>query len=127
MLFAEQQLAMSSNNRVKELRNELTAERTKLASVEKHFQEKMAQQGAEFEALQARMRHAHEQHMIETAKMQAHVQQLEKSGDAALVQKLKQVGIFSPRIWGVVWVIQCTFQCTFEWVTFSVPMLFEDK
>lgn len=84
---------MSANNRVKELRNELTAERTKLASMEKHIQEKMALHAAEFEALQARMRHAHEQHMIETSKMQARIQQLEKSSDAAVVQKLKQVRI----------------------------------
>ncbi|XP_076464624.1 uncharacterized protein LOC143296517 isoform X3 [Babylonia areolata] len=85
-LQEEQQLAMASNNRVKELRNEVTAERTKLSALEKHYQDKMA----EFEALQARMRHAHEQHMVETAKLQAHIQQLEKSGDAAMVQKLKQ-------------------------------------
>ena len=90
---------MSANNRVKELRNELTAERTKLASTEKHIQEKMALHAAEFEALQARMRHAHEQHMIETSKMQARIQQLEKSSDAAVVQKLKQVRIVS--VWNI--------------------------
>ncbi|KAL8611113.1 hypothetical protein ACOMHN_064403 [Nucella lapillus] len=89
-LQEEQQLAMSSNNRVKELRNELTAERTKVTTLEKHFHEKLSQQVAESEALQGRLRHTHEQHMVDTAKLQAHIQQLEKSGDAALVQKLKQ-------------------------------------
>ena len=94
-ISTEQQRAMSANNRVKEQRSELTAERTKLASMEKHIQEKVALHAAEFEALQARMSHAHEQHMIETSKMQTRIQQLEKSSDAALVQKLKQVCIVS--------------------------------
>nr|KAG5702133.1 hypothetical protein BaRGS_010399 [Batillaria attramentaria] len=89
-LQEEQQLAMSANNRVKELRNELTVERTKLVTMEKHFQEKLALQAADLEALQARMRHAHEQHMIEVSEMRARMQQLEQAGDAALVQKLKQ-------------------------------------
>ncbi|KAK7103677.1 hypothetical protein V1264_018535 [Littorina saxatilis] len=89
-LQEEQQLAMSANNRVKELRNELTVERTKLASIEKHYQEKLAVQSADMEALEARLRQVHEQNMIESAKMQARLQQLEKSGDAAMIQKLKQ-------------------------------------
>jgi hypothetical protein len=37
-LQEEQQLAVTANNRAKDLRNELNAERSKMASVEKHFQ-----------------------------------------------------------------------------------------
>jgi hypothetical protein len=56
------------------------------------LQDQMTVQQQELEALKNRLRHTHESHMIETSKMQAHLQQLEKSGDAATLQKLKQVG-----------------------------------
>lgn len=91
-LLPEQQLAMSANSRVKELQNELTAERTKLVSLEKQFQDRLAKQQAENEAFQTKLHHSHEQHMREVAEMRTRLQQAEQSSNADLVQKLKQVG-----------------------------------
>ncbi|XP_025105817.1 ribosome-binding protein 1-like isoform X4 [Pomacea canaliculata] len=89
-LQEEQQHSMVANNRVKEAKNELLAERSKFATMEKRYQEKVAQQASELEAMQQRMRHAHEQHIVEIGDMRGRLQQLEQSGDATLIQKLKQ-------------------------------------
>lgn len=74
--IAEQQHSMVANNRVKEAKNELLAERSKFATMEKRYQEKVAQQASELEAMQQRMRHAHEQHIVEIGDMRGRLQQL---------------------------------------------------
>ncbi|XP_035824473.1 ribosome-binding protein 1 isoform X4 [Aplysia californica] len=92
-LQEEQNLAMSANSKVKELRNELGTEKTKYTALEKRFQEKVSHQQAELDALQQRMQHTHEQHLMETNGLQARLRQVEQGGgggggDQAAVQKL---------------------------------------
>ena len=63
-----------------------------MASMKKDIDDKMTVHAGELEAMQGRIRQAHEQHLHDAASLQMRIKQLEKAGDTALVQKMKQVG-----------------------------------
>ena len=89
--LSEKNNSVGLMSRAKEMRNELTAEKSKNASIEKRFQEQLMHQQAEMEALKARMQHTHEQHLVESNSLQARLHQAEKGGDRAAVQKISEV------------------------------------
>ncbi|RUS91676.1 hypothetical protein EGW08_000502 [Elysia chlorotica] len=90
LLQEEKNNSVGLMSRVKEMRNELTVEKTKNASMEKRFQDQLMYQQAEMEALKARMQHTHEQHLVESNSLQARLHQAEKGGDRAAVQKISE-------------------------------------
>ena len=84
---------MANNNKCKELKGEMMREKARYSSLETQYQEKINSQTQEIQALHGKMRSTHDQHLIETSKMQAHVQQLEsRLGDGSRLQTLKEVG-----------------------------------
>ncbi|KAK3792327.1 hypothetical protein RRG08_046639 [Elysia crispata] len=90
ILQEEKNNSVGLMSRAKEMRNELTAEKSKNASIEKRFQEQLMHQQAEMEALKARMQHTHEQHLVESNSLQARLHQAEKGTDRAAVQKISE-------------------------------------
>ena len=82
---------MSANSKMKELSQQLLTEKTKLSTLEKCYQEKVAQQAREIEALHARMQQSHDQHQREIKSLQTTIRQYEQSNDRGLVQKLQEV------------------------------------
>lgn len=86
-----QQMAMSADTKLKEIRHELNQEKMHSLSLEKSSADKMDNQKLEVQALQTRMQHTHEQHMVETSQMRSHIQQLEaQAGDQNRVQRLAE-------------------------------------
>ncbi|KAK6182528.1 hypothetical protein SNE40_010191 [Patella caerulea] len=88
-LQQEQQLAMSSNNKVKEIRQDLNAEKAKYAALEKAYKEKLDVQNNEMTALHARLAHIHEKHASELNNLQVRLRQSESSTDRNM-QKLTE-------------------------------------
>lgn len=89
-LQEEQQLAMANGNKIKEIRQELVHEKTRYSSLERQFQEKIAAQTQEIQALHSRMQTTHDNHLIESSRMQAHINKLEQSQNPAQMQQLKE-------------------------------------
>ncbi|XP_046558025.1 ribosome-binding protein 1-like isoform X12 [Haliotis rubra] len=89
-LQEEQTIAMSASSRVKELRQDLSSEKAKFASLEKRYQEKLSLQEREIESLHARMQNTHQQHMRDSEALQSKVAQLETAGDLSVIQKLQE-------------------------------------
>ncbi|XP_048731958.2 ribosome-binding protein 1-like isoform X8 [Ostrea edulis] len=90
-LQEEQQLAMANGNKIKEIRQELTHEKSRYASLERQYQEKIAAQTQEIQALHTRMQSTHESHLIESSRMQAHINQLEqKTQNKAQLQQVME-------------------------------------
>ncbi|XP_063429063.1 ribosome-binding protein 1-like isoform X7 [Mytilus trossulus] len=88
-LQEEQQLAMSSNNKYKELKQEVQKDKARFASIEKQYQEKVAGKEQEFQALQLRMQTAINENMADRNKTQARIQQLERQcGDQSRYTQL---------------------------------------
>ncbi|XP_071164243.1 ribosome-binding protein 1-like isoform X20 [Mytilus edulis] len=88
-LQEEQQLAMSSNNKYKELKQEVQKDKARFASIERQYQEKVAGKEQEFQALQLRMQTAINENMADRNKTQARIQQLEKQcGDQSRYTQL---------------------------------------
>ncbi|CAL1536943.1 unnamed protein product [Lymnaea stagnalis] len=87
-LQEEQNQSLNANSRVKELKNELMSEKSKLAILEKKLQEKGNQHKTELDALHQRMQHSHEQHLSETNNLQVKIRQLETGADKAAANKL---------------------------------------
>ncbi|GFR68475.1 ribosome-binding protein 1 [Elysia marginata] len=90
LLQEERNNSVGLMSRAKEMKNELTAEKSKTMSIEKRFQEQLLHQQAEVDALKARMQHTHEQHLMETNNLQTRLHQAEKGGDRAVAQKLSE-------------------------------------
>ncbi|XP_060068419.1 ribosome-binding protein 1-like [Ylistrum balloti] len=83
-LQEEQKLAMHANAC-------LSKEKAGYNSLEKQYQEKIAVQNSEIQALRSKMQHSIEQHMLERSTMQTRLQQLERqAGDQSLAQKLSE-------------------------------------
>ncbi|XP_071079644.1 ribosome-binding protein 1-like isoform X2 [Haliotis cracherodii] len=89
-LQEEQTIAMSASSRVKELRQDLSSEKAKFATLEKRYQEKLSLQEREIESLHARMQNTHQQHMRDSEALQSKVAQLETAGDRNVIQKLQE-------------------------------------
>ncbi|GFO35242.1 ribosome-binding protein 1 [Plakobranchus ocellatus] len=90
LLQEERNNSVGLMSRAKEMKNELTSERSKIVSLEKRYQEQLGRQQAELEALKARMQHTHEQHLLETNNLQARLHQAEAGGDRVAAQKLNE-------------------------------------
>lgn len=82
---------MANGNKIKEIRQELVHEKTRYSSLERQFQEKIAAQTQEIQALHSRMQTTHDNHLIESSRMQAHINKLEQSQNPAQMQQLKEV------------------------------------
>ncbi|KAK3092583.1 hypothetical protein FSP39_004613 [Pinctada imbricata] len=76
-LQEEQQLAMANNNKCKELKADMVKEKARYTALETQYQEKIAAQTQEIQALHTKMRSSHDHNLIESSKLQAHIQQLE--------------------------------------------------
>ncbi|XP_059160557.1 ribosome-binding protein 1-like isoform X3 [Physella acuta] len=87
-LQEEQLQTASANSRLRDLKNEITSEKTKFSALEKKFQEVISKNKAEVDALQQRMKHSQEQHVVETSNLQTRIRQLEQSGDKSSSQKV---------------------------------------
>ncbi|XP_033735624.1 ribosome-binding protein 1-like isoform X4 [Pecten maximus] len=83
-LQEEQKLAMQANAC-------LSKEKAGYNTLEKQYQEKIAVQNSEIQALRSKMQHSIEQHMLERSSLQTRLQQLERqAGDQSLAQKLSE-------------------------------------
>ncbi|XP_052105330.1 ribosome-binding protein 1-like isoform X6 [Mytilus californianus] len=88
-LQEEQQLAMSSNNKYKELKQEVQKDKARFAAIEKQYQDKVAGKEQEFQALQLRMQTAINENMADRNATQARIQQLERQcGDQSRYTQL---------------------------------------
>lgn len=93
ILLSEQAITTAANTRVKDLRNELVAEKNKYVLLEKKLKESVDQHQSDLHALQQRMQHAHEQHLLETSNLQSRIKALEQGSDKAALQKLTDVSV----------------------------------
>ena len=92
VFFTEQQLAMSSSNKYKELKQEMQREKVRFTSLEKQYQDKVVGKDQEFQALQLRMQTAINENMADRSAMQARIQQLEMQlGDQSRYKQLIEV------------------------------------
>jgi ribosome-binding protein 1 len=83
---------MANGNKIKEIRQELTHEKSRYAGLERQYQEKIGAQTQEIQALHTRMQSTHESHLIESSRMQAHINQLEqKTQNKGQLQQLMEV------------------------------------
>ncbi|XP_074662499.1 uncharacterized protein LOC141915024 isoform X10 [Tubulanus polymorphus] len=90
-LQEEQQLAMSANSRIKELRQELSQEKSRYSQIEKSSQEKIADQQKEIQALHSRMQQTHEQHRLEMSQVRGKMDgQMMGDGQAQIIQRLSE-------------------------------------
>ncbi|KAL4237573.1 Ribosome binding protein 1 [Mactra antiquata] len=88
-LQEEQQMVMAANTRLKEIRQDLNQEKVRFQTMEKNYKDKMDYQNREMQALQSRVQHTHDQHMVETNQLRGLVQKLEAQvGDQSRVQRL---------------------------------------
>ncbi|XP_078315274.1 uncharacterized protein LOC111131437 isoform X7 [Crassostrea virginica] len=89
-LQEEQQLAMANGNKIKEVRQELSHEKSRYSTLERQYQEKIAAQTQEIQALHSRMQSTHDNHLIESSRMQAHINKLEQSQNKGQLQQLME-------------------------------------
>lgn len=89
--ITEQQLAMANGNKIKEVRQELSHEKSRYSTLERQYQEKIAAQTQEIQALHSRMQSTHDNHLIESSRMQAHINKLEQSQNKGQLQQLMEV------------------------------------
>ncbi|XP_063047660.1 ribosome-binding protein 1a [Engraulis encrasicolus] len=92
-LATEQQDAAAAKNRVRDLTKEMSAEKSKVASVEAKLNAQLSSREQEMVALQARMQASYQDHVAETHKYKAKIQglqdQLDK-GPSAQMARLQQ-------------------------------------
>ncbi|XP_038072542.1 ribosome-binding protein 1-like isoform X13 [Patiria miniata] len=90
-LHNEMLLAQSSSQKVKELRAELTQEKSRRIQVESRYKETVHNHSRECDALRARMQQNHDAHTRDTQNLQAHIKQVEARNDNTGVEALNQL------------------------------------
>ncbi|XP_022105275.1 ribosome-binding protein 1-like isoform X6 [Acanthaster planci] len=90
-LHNEMLLAQSSSQKVKELRAELTQEKSQRIQVDSRFKEAVRNHSRECDALRARLQQNHDVHTRETQNLQTRIKQLEARNDNTGVEALKQL------------------------------------
>ena len=87
---------MSAASKLKELRQEFSAEKHRYLLLEKASEEKMGRYSGEITALHSRMQSSHESHMMEVARLKAQIDQQQHDGGArndqnVLIQRVTEV------------------------------------
>ena len=91
--FAEQQLAHSAAQKLRDLRADLLRERQRYDTLDHQLQNKMENNEKEKEALRLRMQQSHEQHLTEMATMRRQVETMKgqvSESQASRIQRLTE-------------------------------------
>ncbi|KAL1006203.1 hypothetical protein UPYG_G00069190 [Umbra pygmaea] len=92
-LSTEQEVATNAKNRLREVTKELSAEKSKMASVETRLSSELSARAQEITALQARMQASYQDHVAETQQLNlklANLQEQLDNGPVAQLARLQQ-------------------------------------